>query len=104
MGESVSKTQKVLRSENIERIVSLYNSFKAGKKIKYNNKGFSWVVSDAEVLENGCKLTPSVFTGVEEVTIDKKQNEKKISELKSLLLKQIDSSDRIAKKLREELT
>jgi type I restriction enzyme M protein len=102
MGESVSKTQKILRSEDIERIVSLYNSFKAGKKVKYNNKGFSWVVSDAEVLENGCKLTPSVFTGVEEVEVDKKQNEKKISELKSMLLMQIDSSDKIAQKLREE--
>ncbi|MCR5204884.1 MAG: type I restriction-modification system subunit M [Lachnospiraceae bacterium] len=103
LGESVSKTQKVLLSEDIQKIVGLYNSFKAGKKVKYNNKGFSWVATNADVLDNDCKLMPSIFTGVEEVVVDKKINEKKISELKGKLLKQIDSSDSIAKKLREEL-
>ena len=68
---------------NIESISKLYQSFKKKKKIKYNVKGYSWASAVEEVLSNGCKLMPSIFTGVEEIIVDQKENEAEINNLKA---------------------
>lgn len=104
LGESISKTQKILRNEDIERICSVYHAFKEGKKIKYDIRGFSWLSSNSEILENGAKLMPSVYTGVEEVRVDLEQNEAKIAELKNRLVEQIKHSNMLAKALVKELS
>lgn len=104
LGENVSKTQKILRSEDIDKICTLYHSYRADKKVKYNNKGFSWITNRSEILENGIKLMPSIYTGVEEVIIDKVENEKRITELKTKLIEQIRVSNSLATKLLEELS
>lgn len=104
LGESVSKTQKVLRFEDIERITSIYHDFRTDKKIDYNAKGFSWVVTNSEVLSNGVKLMPSVYTGVEEILVDIEQNEMKILELKKRLVEQIKHSSKLANSLVKELS
>ena len=98
-GESISKTQKVLSEENIEIIAGLYRAFKEKKKVKYNIKGQSWVVDCNEVISNGCKLMPSIYTGVEEVVVNQKENEAEIIMLKARLAEQIQKSNEMANEL-----
>lgn len=95
-GENISKTQKVISEENIESIAKLYRSFKGKKKVKYKVKGYSWVTDVNDVISNGCKLMPSIYTGVEEVIIDQKENEAKIRLLKAKLSEQIKISNKLA--------
>ena len=102
-GESVSKTQKIISEANIESISKLYQSFKKKKKIKYNVKGYSWASAVEEVLSNGCKLMPSIFTGVEEIIVDQKENEAEINNLKARLSEQIRISNQMANTLLERL-
>lgn len=102
-GESVSKTQKIISEADIGNISKLYWSFKNGKRIKYNVKGFSWVSTAEEVLSNGCKLMPSIYTGVEEIIIDQRQNEAEIKILKAKLSEQIKISNQMANILLKEL-
>lgn len=98
-GESVSKTQKVISDENIEKISELYKKFKGKNKTKYNVKGYSWVTSVDEVVSNGCKLMPSIYTGVEEEIVDQRKNEAEIKLLKVKLSEQIKISNRMANAL-----
>lgn len=102
-GESVSKTQKVISEQNIEKISKLYHSFKNGKRIKYNQKGYSWVASVQQVIAHECKLMPSIYTGVEEQVIDQEENKAKIKELKHKLAEQIRMSNRMADIVLKEL-
>lgn len=104
LGESISKTQKILKKEDIEKICSVYHAFKEDKKIKYDVKGFSWRSSNSEILENGVKLMPSIYTGVETLKVDLVQNEEKIAELKKKLVEQIMRSNMLAKTLVKEMS
>ncbi len=98
-GESVSKTQKVISKVNIESISKLYQSFKNKKRIKYNVRGYSWASTVEEVLLNGCKLMPGIYTGVEEIIVDQRENEAEIKNLKVKLMEQIKISNQMANTL-----
>lgn len=89
LGKNISKTQKILRAEDIDEISNLYHGYRRGDKKEFNNKGFSCIISRNQVLTAGCKLTPSFYTGVKEIVVDMKENEKKITELKQKLIEQI---------------
>lgn len=95
-GENVSKTQKVISEKRIESIAKLYRTFKEKKKENYNVKGYSWVIDADKVISNGCRLMPSIYTGVEEVVVDQKENEAEIRLLKAKLLEQIKISNKMA--------
>ncbi|MCD2492965.1 type I restriction-modification system subunit M [Lacrimispora sp. NSJ-141] len=95
-GVSVSKTQKIITEDSIECISKLYKSFKENRKIKYNVKGYSWLTEVNEIVNNGCKLMPSIYTGVEEIVVNKEENEKAINLLKESLKEQIKISNNLA--------
>lgn len=103
LGELISKTQKVITKSDIERISSLYHSFRDGKRKKYNEKGFSWAADIETVQKNEFKLMPSLYTGVEEQVIDQNDNLKQIETLKNLLCQQIKISNKLGKQITEEL-
>lgn len=103
-GEYISKTQKILTEEEIERITSLYNSYKKDENIVYNKKGFSWVVPVDDVLSNDSKLMPSIYTGVEEKIINIQENENSIQKLKISLLSQIQISEKLTNEIKEEFS
>lgn len=98
-GENVSKTQKIISEEDIENVSRLYKSFKGKKKVKYNIKGYSWVTDVNEVINNGCKLMPSIYTGVEEVVVNQEENDAEIRVLKDKLSEQIKISNNLANML-----
>lgn len=103
LGESISKTQKILTANDITKICKLYHDFRKNKRIKYNVKGFSWVAKISDVAKNGCKIMPSIYTGVEEKNIDSTIIEKEIEELKMQLVKQIKISKGLSDSVLEEI-
>ncbi len=102
-GESISKTQKVLKEDDIADICKLYHSFRAGEEIEYNVKGHSWAVSVDEVFKHECKLMPSIYTGIEEKKIDDAENKKAILDLKGKLIEQIKISNQLSNIIFKEL-
>lgn len=103
MGEGVSKTQKVLLENDIVRICKLYHDYQKEKKIKYNEKGYSWVAKVSDVVKNGYKIMPSIYTGVQEKIIDSAIVEREIEELKMKLVQQMKISNQISNSIFEEL-
>ena len=103
LGEEVSKTQKILIEEDIAKICKLYHDYQKGKKVKYNEKGYSWAASISDVKKNGYKIMPSIYTGVEEKVIDSALIEKEIEELKKKLVQQMKISSQISNSIFEEL-
>lgn len=103
LGEEVSKTQKILLEEDIAKICKLYHDYQKEKKIKYNEKGYSWAASISDVKKNGYKIMPSIYTGVEEKVIDSALIEKEIEELKKKLVQQMRISSQISNSIFEEL-
>ena len=103
LGESISKTQKILTANDIAKICKLYHDFQKNKRTKYNVKGFSWVTKISDIVKNGCKIMPSIYTGVEEKTIDSTIIEKEIENLKMQLVEQIKISNQISNSVLEEI-
>ena len=71
--------------------------------MKYNKKGYSWITKIEDIIANGCKIMPSIYTGVHEEKIDIVAVENEINELKLKLSHQIELSNRISKLVFEEL-
>ncbi len=103
LGEQICKTQKVFSDADIERISSLYCSFKKGKRKKYNEKGFSWAADIVTVRENEYRLIPGAYTGVVEQVVDQEENTRQIITLKNMLCEQIKKSNELGMKISEEL-
>lgn len=103
LGENVSKTQKVLLENDIARICKIYHDYQKGKKIKYNEKGYSWVAKVSDVAKNEYKIMPSIYTGVQEKIMDSVIVEREIEELKMKLIQQIKKSNEISNSIFEEL-
>ncbi len=103
LGENISKTQKILSKDDISHICKLYHDYQKNKRIKYNKKGFSWVVKTSEVVKNDYKIMPSIYTGVKENNTDSSIIEKEIEELKIQLVKQIKTSNKISNSIFKEI-
>lgn len=103
LGEEVSKTQKILLEEDIAKICKLYHDYQKEKKVKYNEKGYSWVSSISDVKKNEYKIMPSIYTGVEEKVINSALIEKEIEDLKKKLVQQMRISSQISNSIFEEL-
>lgn len=103
LGEGVSKTQKVLLENDIVRICKLYHDYQKDKKIKYNEKGYSWVAKVSDVIKNGYKIMPGIYTGIQEKIIDSAIVEREIEELKMKLVQQMKISNQLSNSIFEEL-
>ncbi len=103
LGKNISKTQKILSEDDIAKISKLYHDYQLDKKVKYNKKGYSWITKIEDIIANGCKIMPSIYTGVHEEKIDIVAVENEINELKLKLSHQIELSNRISKLVFEEL-
>lgn len=103
LGEGVSKTQKVLLENDIVRICKLYHDYQKDKKIKYNEKGYSRVAKVSDVIKNGYKIMPGIYTGIQEKIIDSAIVEREIEELKMKLVQQMKISNQLSNSIFEEL-
>jgi type I restriction enzyme M protein len=103
MGILVSRKQKALMKEEIDKIAATYHSFKNKDKDYLDIAGFCKVTSLEEVKENEYKLTPGVYVGTEAIEGDDLPFEEKMSELTQLLLEQFAESNRLQRKIKEDL-
>ncbi|MDD9314343.1 class I SAM-dependent DNA methyltransferase [Cytobacillus firmus] len=103
MGILVSRKQKALMKEEIDKIAATYHSFKNKDKDYLDIAGFCRVTSLEEVKENEYKITPGVYVGTEEIEGDDLPFEEKMSELTQLLLEQFAESNRLQSKIKEDL-
>lgn len=104
IGSLVSRKQKALSKEDIERIANVYHLFKTKENEgNYDISGFCKVVSVDEVKEKEYKLSPGIYVGSEDSDEDEMPFEEKISILKQLLLEQFEESNRLQDKIKNDL-
>lgn len=103
LGEEINKTQKILPEDKIAKISKLYHDYQKEKKVRYNEKGYSWVANISDVKKNEYKIMPSIYTGVEEKIIDSVLLENEIEDLKKKLAEQMKISSQISNLIFEEL-
>lgn len=102
LGQEVSKTQKALLKKDIAKICKLYHNYQKGKKARYNEKGFSRAANVSDVIKNGYRIMPSIYTGVQERIIDPAALEREIEELKTELVQQMKLSNQLSNSIIEE--
>ena len=82
MGSLVSRKQKALLNEEIERIASVYHAYKNKDLKEYEDfSGFCKVTSIEEVKSNDYKLIPGYYVGTEVYDEDEVPFEERINEL-----------------------
>ncbi|KAF0822182.1 class I SAM-dependent DNA methyltransferase [Cytobacillus firmus] len=104
MGTLVSRKQKALIQEEIDRISKVYHDFKSKESDEFEDLvGFCKVASLEEVQGNDYKLTPGVYVGTEETDEEDVPFEEKMEELKQLLLEQFEESNRLQAEIKKDL-
>lgn len=104
MGTLVSRKQKALIQEEIERISKVYHDFKSKESDEFEDLvGFCKVASLEEVQGNDYKLTPGIYVGTEETDEEDVPFEEKMEELKQLLLEQFEESNRLQAEIKKDL-
>lgn len=104
MGSLVSRKQRALSQEEIDKISGVYYSYKNKDTKRYDNiAGFCKVVSTEEVKQNGYKLTSGIYVGTEDIEEDELPFEEKMEQLSNLLYQQFEESSRLQEKIRKNL-
>lgn len=105
MGTLVSRKQKALSKEEIEKIAAVYHNFKNVDTSKeYEDvSGFCKVSTIDDVQKNDYKLTPGIYVGTEESEEDGVPYKEKIAELTEILYKQFEESNRLQEKIKKDL-
>lgn len=103
-GKLISKTQKELSPEDIDKVATLYNYYKNNKDINYNKDGFSAAISVKKIEDNEYKILPSYYVGVEKEVVNHEENNEKIKILNKKLLKQLDETKIVSLKLKQLLS
>ncbi|MCR5731609.1 MAG: type I restriction-modification system subunit M [Sphaerochaetaceae bacterium] len=101
MGSMVTRTQRELSAEDIQRIVDIFNTFRTGGEVDI--QGFSKAVAIDEISKQDFILTPGRYVGIEEQEDDGEPFEEKMtrltSELSGLFAKSHELEEEIRKKL-----
>ena len=104
MGSLVSRKQKALLNEEIERIASVYHAYKNKDLKEYEDfSGFCKVTSIEEVKSNDYKLIPGYYVGTEVYDEDEVPFEERINELTERLMEQFEESILLQEKIKRDL-
>ena len=95
MGEMVTRTQRVLSAEEIERIATLYRRFRTPGAEVEDEPGFAAVASVDAVRGNDYKLTPGLYVGFADDDGDSVPFEIKMPELIDELETQFAEAERL---------
>ncbi|MFE7063873.1 N-6 DNA methylase [Sutcliffiella sp. NPDC057660] len=102
MGNLVSRKQKALSQEEINKIASVYHDYKYGEKYE-DVAGFCKVASIEEVKKVDYKLSSGIFVGTEVSENDDAPFEEKMEELTQRLLNHFEESNRLQEKIKKDL-
>lgn len=104
MGSLVSRKQKALSVEEIEKIANVYRTYKHKDFEDYQDiEGFCKVATLNDVKEKDYKLTPGIYVGTKEIEDDEVSFEEKMEELRTKLLEQFEESNRLQEKIKKDL-
>ncbi|MCY7758513.1 type I restriction-modification system subunit M [Bacillus spizizenii] len=103
MGSLVSRRQKALSQEEIERIANVYREFRSKSGNLVEEAGFTKVATIEQVKENDYRLTPRIYVGTVEIEEDDIPFEEKIEEITNLLREQFDENTRLQDKILKDL-
>jgi type I restriction enzyme M protein len=104
MGNLVSRKQKALSQEEINKISSVYHDFKYEDKKPYEDiAGFCKVATIEEVKKVDYKLSSGIFVGTEVGEDDDTPFEEKMEELTQRILSQFEESNRLQEKIKIDL-
>ncbi len=95
MGEMVSRRQRVLRDEEIQRIASLYEHYRRKDDVPITMPGFCKIARLDEVRAHDYKLTPGIYVGTEAEDEDAEPFEEKMPRLIEELRGLFAESDRL---------
>ena len=101
MGSMVTRTQRELSAEDIQKIADSFDAFRNGNDV--NIQGFSKVATVDDIAKQDFILTPGRYVGIEEQEDDGEPFEEKMTrlttELSGLFAKSHELEDEIRKKL-----
>ncbi|WP_339229352.1 class I SAM-dependent DNA methyltransferase [Aeribacillus sp. FSL K6-2833] len=104
MGTLVSRKQKALSKEEIDKIAAIYHAYKYEDGKGYEDiAGFCKVATIEEVQANDYKLTPGIYVGTEVLDEDDIPFEEKMAELTQRLLEQFEESNRLQEQIKKDL-
>ncbi|MDT8862136.1 type I restriction-modification system subunit M [Alkalihalobacillus sp. MEB130] len=103
MGALVSRRQKALSSEEINKIANTYHGFRNKDGNLVEETGFAGIASIEQVKENNYKLTPGIYVGTVQIEESDIPFEEKIEELTNTLREQFDESSRLQEKILNDL-
>ncbi|MDT0163527.1 class I SAM-dependent DNA methyltransferase [Bacillus sp. AG4(2022)] len=103
-GTLVSRKQRALLNEEIDKITNLYHSFKNIDSGEYEDiAGFCKVATIDEVKANDYKLNPGTYVGTETVEEDEISFEEKMNQLTKLLYEQFEISNDLQARIKQNL-
>jgi type I restriction enzyme M protein len=104
-GSLVSRKQKALSKEEIDKISSVYHLYKnVTPEEEYSDiAGFCKVAKIEDVVSNDYKLTPGIYVGTEVTDEDQVPFEEKFEFLTQQLLEQFEESNRLQKEIKKDL-
>ena len=103
MGEMVTRTQRVLSAEEIERIATLYRRFRTPGAEVEDEPGFAAVASVDAIRGNDYKLTPGLYVGFADDDGDGVPFEIKMPELIDELETQFAEAERLQHEIESNL-
>ncbi|PGA98732.1 type I restriction-modification system subunit M [Bacillus toyonensis] len=103
MGQFVSRSQKVLREEEIIQISKIYHNYRNNEGNYSDMTGICRIVTLEEVSTKGFKLTPGIYVGSETEEKDDIPFEDHMSELFSQLKEQFEESTILQSKILKDL-
>lgn len=103
MGSLVSRRQKALSHDEIQKIASAYHQYRNVNSQFTEETGFAKVASIEEVKENNYKLTPGIYVGTVQVEEDDIPFEEKIDGLKNILREQFVESNQLQARILRDL-
>ncbi|ROL61344.1 SAM-dependent DNA methyltransferase, partial [Bacteroidetes/Chlorobi group bacterium ChocPot_Mid] len=99
MGEMVTRRQRILTDEDIDKITSAYHNWRNTKGIYSDIEGFCKSATIDEVKAQDYKLTPGIYVGTEVEQDDGIPFEEKMDELKEKLMEQFAKSNELQNRI-----
>jgi len=103
MGALVSRRQKALSQEELEKIANAYHEFRNNDGSLVDEAGFTKVATTEQVKENDYKLTPGIYVGTAQVKEDQVPFEEKMEYLTNTLRDQFRQSTSLEEKILKDL-
>ncbi|PLS24171.1 SAM-dependent DNA methyltransferase [Bifidobacterium imperatoris] len=101
MGTMISRSQRTLTDEDIQKIASTFDTFRDGTLEE--EKGFSAVVSIEDIAKQDYILTPGRYVGIAEQEEDDEPFDEKMKRLTGELAKCFEESNRLQAEIKKNL-